>query len=31
MLRGRYKREIRLVIGLLLVALGAVILLGWVG
>jgi cytochrome c biogenesis protein CcdA len=31
MLRGRYKREVRLVIGIILAALGAIILLGWLG
>jgi len=30
-MRAKYKRTVRMIIGLILVALGAVILLGWMG
>ncbi len=30
-MRGKYKRTVRMIIGLILVVLGAVILLGWIG
>jgi cytochrome c biogenesis protein CcdA len=30
-MRGEYKRALRMMIGVILVALGAVILLGWMG
>jgi cytochrome c biogenesis protein CcdA len=31
LLQGKYKRQVRLLIGIILLALGAIILLGWVG